>query len=108
MDSKCNQKHGAVVTRGGRVMSIATNKFRNCPKFTPSDCPNGKGTVFSYHAEAWAISRATGSTVYIARVDHNGRARLSAPCHNCLHSLTKAGVRKIIFTTNTGSSKIFI
>ncbi len=107
-DSECSSQHGAIVVKAGRVMSIATNRYRNCPEFTPSDNPEGKGTIFSYHAETRAMSRVLGDSIYVARVNSSGAPRLSMPCDNCLESIIDAGFKKVVFTTTNGAGKIFI
>lgn len=107
-DSECSQKHGAVVTSSGRVMSIATNRYRNCPEFIPSDKPDGKGTIFSYHAEGRAIDRAKGDTIYVARVNSSGEPKMSMPCEMCMDTIIEAGFKKIIFTTNHGAAKMYV
>jgi len=107
-DSDCSQRHGAVVTSSGRVMSIASNRFRNCPQFVPSDIPDGKGTIFSYHAEKRAIDRGRGDTIYIARINSSGEPRLSMPCEACMEIIIDAGFRKVVFTTHRGAAKMYL
>jgi len=98
--SDCKQQHGAVVVKGGRVMAVGVNKFRNDPAFVPSDTGNRRGTIFSVHAEVSALSRVAnprGCTIYIARVS-NGASAFSRPCDNCVISLMRAGVKSICYT----------
>jgi len=98
--SDCKVQHGAVVVKGGRVLSIGINKYRNDPAFVPSDRAEGRGTIFSVHAECDALSRvsnAKGATVYIARIGKNGSA-LSRPCDNCTIELARVGVKAVCYT----------
>lgn len=98
--SDCNSKHGAVIVKGGRVMSVGVNKFRNDPAFVPSDVKNGRGTIFSIHAEEFALSRAgdvKGAVMYIARLSKRGPA-FSRPCNHCAKKLIKAGIKTVVYT----------
>jgi hypothetical protein len=66
--SDASFKHGAVIVRGGSVLAVGVNKWKNrdLPP-TPPDVYNPDITV---HAEIDALSRvkdARGTTVYIAR-----------------------------------------
>jgi len=93
-----NQKHGAVIVKGGRVMSVGFNKWRNHPTIIESSKVKRECSV---HAEMDAISRVTnprGATIYIARLSKRGCAALSRPCDNCYKSLIDAGISKIVYT----------
>lgn len=97
--SELEFKHGAVVVRGGSVLAVGVNKWknRNLPP-TPVTEYNPNLTV---HAEMDALSRIAnpkGVTIYVARVNKHGEERLSHPCENCEQKLMEAGVKKVIFT----------
>lgn len=99
--SDCSQKHGAVVVKGGRVLAVGVNKFRNNPAFVESDNATGRGTIFSVHAEVDSLSRvadARGAVMYIARAGKSGPA-LSRPCENCTEELIAAGIKAVSYTT---------
>lgn len=92
------QKHGAVIVKGGRVMSVGINKWRNDPENIETSKVKH---VCSTHAEVDALSRVndpSGATLYIARVNRSGKPLLSAPCNNCWESIRNAGIRKVVFT----------
>lgn len=100
VSSECKQKHGAVVTKGGRVISIGVNKQRNDPTYC-TDGSTEKSTIYSVHAEIDALSRVKepeGSIIYIARVTNRGKA-FSRPCNNCTKVLIKAKVKAVVYTT---------
>jgi deoxycytidylate deaminase len=99
--SDCSHRHGAVVVKSGRVLSVGTNRFRNDPEFVESDVIDGRGTIFSVHAEVNALSRvkdARGATIYVARVGGNGEPRLSAPCSFCRIRIKDRGINTIVYT----------
>lgn len=95
--SDCNHKHGCVVTKGGRVMAIGINKWRNEMLSIEEDKRN---QVLSVCAEYDALSRvddARGAIVYIARAAKSGPAN-SRPCSRCQKLLIERGVKAVIYT----------
>lgn len=98
LSSTERMKHGAVIVKGGRVLSVGINKFRNHPTIIPSEHIK---TSCSVHAEVDAlrkIKKASGATIYISRVNKRGQERLSRPCPNCYDAIRDAGITKIVFT----------
>lgn len=77
--SSCRMKHGAVVVKHGKVLGSATNRTKNNPRYVD-------WRYSSIHAEIAAMKKAgwpKRATVYVARVNNFGEARLSKPCLNC-------------------------
>ena len=98
MSSNERMKHGAVIVKGGRVLSVGINKFRNHPLIIPS---HQVKTSCSVHAEIDAlrkIKNANGATIYVARINKEGVSRLSRPCKYCYDAIRSAGITKIIYT----------
>lgn len=101
--SSCVHSHGAIIVRGGSVLSIGINKWRNDFPLVSTDNEDEKSFDISVHAEIDALSRVSnprGATIYIARVNKKGQARMSKPCKRCAQALKDAGVSKVIYTTN--------
>lgn len=76
--SRCRQRHGALVIKHGKVLGASPNLYRNDARI---DWRNA-----SVHAEAAALRRARypkKATVVVARINRNGEARLSKPCVSC-------------------------
>lgn len=91
-------KHGAVIVKGGRVISIGINKNRNHPTVVSAEHIK---THCSIHAEIDAlrkVSNAKGATIYVARVNKKGQDRMSRPCDRCHDAISDAGIRKVIYT----------
>lgn len=98
MSSSEKMRHGAVVVKSNRVLSIGINKFRNHPKIIPQDQIK---TSCSIHAEMDALRKiksAYGATIYVARVNKRGQSRLSRPCMHCYNAIIEAGISRIIYT----------
>lgn len=92
-------KHGAVIVRGGRVLSVGINKFRNHPDIIESEKID---EYCSVHAEVDALSRinsARGATIYVARVNNSGVSLISRPCGSCYSVISAGGISRIIYTT---------
>ncbi|QDK03029.1 deoxycytidylate deaminase [Streptomyces phage Braelyn] len=98
MKSNMKQRHGAVVVKGGRVLSRGWNVLKN----DPNNVSHEHITRFcSVHAERMALARcknAVGATVYVAR-NKSGRACHSKPCDACHAALEAAGVARVVYTT---------
>lgn len=94
---------GALVVKGGAVLSSAVNSAKNHPTLmTPADIENGRG---SYHAEIAALRGCgdpSGATIYIARVTPTGLVGCAHPCSNCMKNLIDADVKQIVFTDYWG------
>lgn len=87
--SDMNHRHGAAVVKNGKVLSTGHNRQRvGWP---------------SVHAEMDALlslspKERRGSTVYVARVTHQGYTRNSKPCLMCERCMRKWGVSKVVWS----------
>ena len=90
-DSDCSDRHGSVIAKGRRVVSVATNRFVTHPI---SDL----WLKTSVHAEQRALiragSRSRRATLYCARDHFN---LISMPCAMCFDLLQEAGIARVIF-----------
>jgi deoxycytidylate deaminase len=93
LESKCRFRHGAVVVKHGTVLGSSPNIYKNDPK-------NVDYQHSQIHAEIAALKKAgwpSRVTVYVARVNGFGTARLSKPCANCQEVLDAHKV-KVVWT----------
>ena len=109
--SSTHSKHhiGALVVKGGRVLSSASNKVgRGCKLISNKRWEN------TLHAEANAILQLVkhgrqhelvGATVYVARVK-KGRSLLAAPCPHCYKLCQDVGIKYVVYSTQEGSEKM--
>lgn len=90
-------KHGCVVVKGGRVIGVGVNTYRNHPNNVTN--PHIEASV---HAEVNAIRGldVEGATIYVARVNNAGVPRMSKPCNECRGILAYAGVKRVVWTEN--------
>ncbi|ASR76603.1 deoxycytidylate deaminase [Streptomyces phage Samisti12] len=99
MKSNMKQRHGAVIVKGGRVLSRGWNLLKNDPNNVSDEHIE---RFCSVHAEAMAIARckkAIGATIYIAR-NKSGNARHSKPCDACHAAIDAAGIARVVYTTD--------
>ncbi len=98
-------RHGAVLVKGSSVRNISCNKHRHC-SFGARFRKEGHGEA-TLHAELGAIlgierSTTQGSTVYVARINKEGEARISKPCPMCEAAMRHVGVRRVYYTNEQG------
>jgi tRNA(Arg) A34 adenosine deaminase TadA len=89
-------KHGAVIVKGGRIVSSAVNRMLLDP-FYYADVAD----KFSVHAEEAAIARirdVRGAVLYVARVNNLGELRMSKPCPMCAGLIEKHGIKRVVWT----------
>lgn len=92
------QRHGAVIAHGGKVLAVGVNSRRVHPNQTSEPWIEA-----DFHAEVAALRSLRTTvplselTVYVARVSTNGYPLLSKPCAACEARL--AGFGRIVWTT---------
>jgi deoxycytidylate deaminase len=89
------QKHGAIIVRGGSIISVGVNRRRNNPQHDLEHA--------TYHAEEIALrgrlkKTIQGGTLYVARVSKLDIPALSRPCNRCFTKLHEMGIKEIIYT----------
>jgi tRNA(Arg) A34 adenosine deaminase TadA len=95
-------RHGAVIVKGGSVVSFGFNKSNHCQfgqRFRHMD----KGPA-TQHAEISAIlglprSATQGADVYVVRINNDCDWRMSKPCPMCEQALKFVGVKRVFYTT---------
>jgi len=98
-------RHGAVLVKGSSIRNMACNKHRHChfgKRFRETNTGNA-----TLHAELGVIlgmdrSVTQGATVYVARVNKEGAARMSKPCHMCENAMRHVGIKRVIYTDRSG------
>lgn len=84
---------GAVIAKGGRILSIAPNVISTHPKQVEYN-----EYCISIHAELNAILLAQcsikGSTIFVARINGN---KNSKPCITCQEFIRRASIAKMVY-----------
>lgn len=92
---------GAVIVRGGRLLSSGCNQIRYS-KYA------ARNEYESIHAEEAAIIRLmrkpnglqllAGATIFITRIKKDGSTGLAKPCKQCQALINAVGIKKVIHT----------
>lgn len=102
LKSNYKYKIGAVVVKGGSIISIGHNDIR----YRSTGCSKYSDWKESLHAERACISKVSkelvnGSSIYIFRRDNEqGLPALSKPCPQCAKLISDMGIKKVYFTTS--------
>lgn len=99
LKSNCSMSIGAIIVKGGSIVSYGYNKTRNNTSVFGNNNPNDSYLAgASTHAEIDALSQvkdAQGASIYIVRVAKDGTNKLAKPCIDCAQALSDAGIAKI-------------
>jgi tRNA(Arg) A34 adenosine deaminase TadA len=97
-DSECNSRHGAVIAKGSRVLSLAVNRQEQ-----DRAVPDGhaeiralglRGKTGSWFRIGGARHELLDATLYSAR---DATLPLSKPCENCQTEMRRLGVRRCVY-----------
>lgn len=92
-------KHGALILRGNRVVSLNHNKATQTH-------PKANSKFNTLHAEAAAIlsSKADlkGTDLYVVRVVNNGDTAESKPCRYCQQLIKESGIKRVYYSSDNG------
>ena len=96
-------RHGAVIVKGGSVVSFGFNKSNHCQfgqRFRHMD----KGPA-TQHAEISAIlglprSATQGADAYVVRINNDCDWRMSKPCPMCEQALRFVGIKRVFYTVD--------
>lgn len=100
LESQCKQRVGAVVVRGGSILSKATNRDYNHPEVLEDE-------KILYHAAICAERRALamispeaarGATVFVVRAARRDDGfACSKPCARCEKTMKELGVKRCVY-----------
>lgn len=102
-------KIGAVVTYKGRYMAQGWNTRRTHPRQYEANKKTGRQIQNPcLHAEVAAILEAEErgygklDTIYVARLDRNGKWANCKPCPACHSEIVACGIKRVVYTTEEG------
>ena len=96
-------RHGAVVVKGGSIVSFGFNKSNHC-QFGKRFRHRDRGDA-TQHAEISAIlgmprSTTQGADLYVVRINNFCQWRMSKPCHMCEEALRFVGIKRVFYTVD--------
>lgn len=93
-----SMKHGAVLVKKGKVISVGFNKVKTHPK-----SPHPFNQI---HAEVDAIfnsrTNLKGTELYIYRETKDGLPAMSKPCAHCQKLINSVGIKRIYYSIPNG------
>jgi deoxycytidylate deaminase len=96
----------------GRLISTGQNSYsRSHPLMKHFSTIAGQPYREKIHAELAALIRSKGKevhTVLVQRFDANGNPKLAMPCKVCMLAIKAFGVKRIIYTTDSGKEELYI
>lgn len=95
-------RHGAVLVKGGSVISTATNKNQYCSFANRFRTLPGIPTIHAELGCILGIAReiTNNAILYVVRIGFDNTFRLSKPCEMCEQCLSFVGVRRVYYSTN--------
>jgi deoxycytidylate deaminase len=101
--SDYKQRHGAVLYRRGKVISIGYNQKKTHPKAQ-------RFYEFPYlHAEMHCLVRAdeddaTNASIACVRINRNGDLMNSKPCPACMSAMKSYGISYVVYSYRDGTT----
>lgn len=96
---KVKSRHGAIVVKRGRIIGAGVNVMRGVASVSQTD-NSWRGSYV--HAEEVALqtagSKASGATLYVARIGKSHNALNSEPCTRCEGMIQRFGIKNVVWT----------
>tara|TARA_R100000656_G_scaffold104176_1_gene76251 strand:+ start:283001 stop:283513 length:513 start_codon:yes stop_codon:yes gene_type:complete len=96
--------HSSLIVKGGSILGRGVN----APFVTAFGARYAYHCNFQLHSEFAAVascrrkSNLRGCTIYNAKVNAHGKLRNSKPCPSCRQMLFNYGIKKVVYSTDTG------
>jgi len=107
--SNLNFKLGAIIVKHNKIISTGYNQLRHQSSLKTTHWSG------SLHAEVACILNALrvtstktiqGSTMFVVRVRKSGKLGLAMPCADCYSVIENVGIKRVMFSTDSGYSEI--
>jgi len=91
---------GSIIVKGNSVLASGQSRILTDPSQCDFSAHSPRPNV-SLHAEIDSLRkapRASGGTLYVARIGRNGKIGLSRPCPECRKAILESGIKRVIYT----------
>lgn len=95
---------GAVIVKGGRVLSTGFNKYGYTKELKFSTIHAEEMAIVKCLKKGWQ-HHLVGSSLFVTRFTHGGAVGISKPCLRCASLLTAVGIRNVHYNDVTGHVK---
>lgn len=96
-------KVGAVIVRGGNIVSVGYNQMRPS-SFLGTQTLHAEAAVILKLLKEGKLSTLAGSEIYVTRFTKGGRVGLAKPCKDCELLIHSVGIRRIHYTNDSGET----
>ena len=101
--SRHNQhKLGAVIVKGGRVLSTGYNQMRPS-SLLETDTLHAEGAAILKLLKDKRLHDLSGADIYVSRFTRGGAVGLAKPCAACHALIQSVGIRRVFFTDSDGT-----
>lgn len=90
---------GAVVVKGGRVLSTGYNEIRYTKELRNSTLHAEEAAILNL-LKRRKLHELNGASIYVSRITPGGRTACSKPCNRCMDLIRSVGIERIHFTTD--------
>jgi deoxycytidylate deaminase len=97
-------KLGAVIVRGGRVLSTGYNEIRYS-RFIGETTVHAEEAAIVKLLSRRALGQLQNSEIYVSRVCPSGLAGLALPCPRCMELIRSVGIKRVHYTTDNGKTE---
>lgn len=95
-------KVGAVIVKGGRILSTGFNSIRWNKKLQKNNIHAEESAIVKLLTER-RIHDLVGADIYVTRFTKGGRVGMARPCGNCNRLIATCGIRRVYYTTDDGN-----
>lgn len=99
--SNCKHRLGAVIVKGGRVLSTGYNEIRYS-RFIQATTVHAEEAAIIKLLDKKALSQLVSSELYVSRTCPSGNSGLARPCSRCMDLIKSVGIKRVHYTTDNG------
>ena len=96
---------GAVVVKGGRVLSTGYNEIRWNQRFQKENVHAEEAAIVKL-LTAGRPSSLIGADIYVSRFTRGGAIGLAKPCLSCQRLIQASGIRRAYYTCSDGTTGV--
>jgi deoxycytidylate deaminase len=118
IQSDINFQHGAILTKGSKILAKGYNKSRSKFMNVLHTCIHAEIDVLHTYITTILhksinlkkkniiIPELSKCTLWVGRILKDGSLAYSKPCYHCINYLRKVGIKKIGYSTKNGTIQI--
>jgi deoxycytidylate deaminase len=97
-------KLGAVIVKGGRVLSTGYNEVRYS-KYTRYSTVHAEEAAIIKLLDKRKLTQLVGADLFVTRICPSGNPGLARPCDRCMGLIKSVGIKHIHYSTSIGTTE---